>query len=38
MPQTVRRGVYMPVEIDNKFIIGCNAVEDGVLAYHSALE
>lgn len=35
---SVRRGVYMPVDIDNKFIIGCNAVEDGVLAYHSALE
>lgn len=35
---SVRRGVYMPVEIDNKFIIGCNAVQDGVLAYHSALE
>lgn len=34
----VRRGVYMPIEIDNKFIIGCNAVEDGVIAYHSALE
>lgn len=34
----VRRGVYMPVEISNKFIIGCNAVQDGVLAYHSALE
>ncbi len=34
----VRRGVYMPVDIDNKFIIGCNAVEDGVLVYHSALE
>lgn len=34
----VRRGVYMPVDIDNKFIIGCNAVQDGVLAYHSALE
>lgn len=34
----VRRGVYMPVEIDNKFIIGCNAVEDGVIVYHSALE
>lgn len=35
---SVRRGVYMPVDIDNKFIIGCNAVEDGILAYHSALE
>lgn len=35
---SVRRGVYMPVEIDNKFIIGCNAVDDGVVAYHSALE
>ena len=34
----VRRGVYTPVDIDNKFIIGCNAVQDGVLAYHSALE
>lgn len=34
----VRRGVYMPVGIDNKFVIGCNAVQDGVLAYHSALE
>lgn len=34
----VRRGVYMPVDIDNKFIIGCNAVSDGVIAYHSALE
>lgn len=34
----IRRGVYMPVDIDNKFIIGCNAVEDGVIAYHSALE
>ena len=28
----VRRGVYMPVDIDNKFVIGCNAVQDGVLA------
>lgn len=34
----VRRGVYLPVDIENKFIIGCNAVENGVLAYHSALE
>ena len=34
----IRRGVYMPVDIDNKFVIGCNAVQDGVLAYHSALE
>lgn len=34
----VRKGVYMPVEINNKFIIGCNAVQDGVIAYHSALE
>ena len=34
----VRRGVYLPVEINNKFIIGCNAVKDGVIAYHSALE
>ena len=34
----VRKGVYMPVGIDNKFVIGCNAVQDGVLAYHSALE
>lgn len=38
MLASVRRGVYMPVDIDNKFIIGCNAVEDSVLAYHSALE
>ena len=35
---SVRKGIYMPVEINNKFIIGCNAVQDGVLAYHSALE
>lgn len=35
---SVRRGVYMPIEINNKFIIGCNAVPDGVLVYHSALE
>ena len=35
---SVRRGVYLPVGIDNKFVIGCNAVDDGVLAYHSALE
>lgn len=35
---SVRKGVYMPVEIDNKFLIGCNPVQDGILAYHSALE
>ena len=35
---SVRRGIYMPTDIDNKFIIGCNAVEDGILAYPSALE
>lgn len=34
----IRRGVYMPAELDNKFIIGCNAVQDGILVYHSALE
>ena len=34
----VRKGVYMPEEVDNKFVVGCNAVEDGVLSYHSALE
>lgn len=34
----IRRGVYMPIDIDNKYVIGCNAVENGVLAYHSALE
>lgn len=34
----VRKGVYLPSDIQNKFVIGCNAVADGILVYHSALE
>ena len=33
----VRRGVYLPVEINNKFINFCNAVKAGVISYHSSL-
>lgn len=34
----IRRGVYLPSEIQNKFQIACNSVDDGCLSYHSALE
>lgn len=34
----VRKGVYMPSYMTDKFMIGCNAVENGCLVYHSALE
>ena len=34
----VRKGVYLPTDIENKFVIGCNAVDSGVICYHSALE
>lgn len=36
--EMVRKGVYLPADLGNKFVIGCNAVENGVVAYHSALE
>lgn len=34
----IRRGVYLPAHIQNKFQIACNSVKDGCLSYHSALE
>lgn len=34
----VRKGVYVPSNLTNKFMIACNAVENGCLVYHSALE
>ena len=34
----VRRGVYLPVDMLDKFRIACNSVEDGCLVYHAALE
>lgn len=34
----IRRGVYLPADIQNKFQIACNSVENGCLSYHSALE
>ena len=34
----VRKGVYVPSYLTNKFMIACNAVENGCLVYHSALE
>ena len=34
----IRRGVYLPASIQNKFQIACNSVDHGCLSYHSALE
>lgn len=34
----VRKGVYVPSYLTNKFMIACNAVQSGCLVYHSALE
>jgi len=34
----VRKGVYFPSYLTDKFLIACNAVENGCLVYHSALE
>lgn len=34
----IRKGVYLPSDLQDKFRIACNAVEDGCLVYHSALE
>ncbi len=34
----IRKGVYLPSNVSDKFVIACQAVEDGCLAYHSALE
>ena len=34
----VRKGVYVPSYLTDKFRIACNAVENGCLVYHSALE
>ena len=34
----VRKGVYVPSYLTDKFMIACNAVENGCLVYHSALE
>lgn len=34
----VRKGVYVPSYLTDKFMIACNAVKEGCLVYHSALE
>jgi predicted transcriptional regulator of viral defense system len=34
----IRKGVYFPTDIQNKFQIACNSVENGCLSYHAALE
>lgn len=34
----VRKGVYLPADLQDKFRIACNAVENGCLVYHAALE
>lgn len=34
----VRKGVYVPSYLTDKFMIACNAVDNGYLVYHSALE
>lgn len=34
----IRKGVYLPADLQDKFRIACNAVEDGCLVYHGALE
>ena len=34
----VRKGVYVPSYLTDKFMIACNAVDNGCLVYHSALE
>lgn len=34
----IRKGVYLPSNVNDKFVIACQAVADGCLVYHSALE
>ena len=34
----VRKGVYLPSDLQDKFRIACNAVDAGYLVYHAALE
>ena len=34
----VRKGVYFPAEIEDKFQIACNSVENGCIVYQSALK
>ena len=34
----IRRGVYVPSYLNDKYVIACNSVENGCLVYHSALE
>ncbi len=34
----IRKGVYMPSDMQDKFRIACNAVDDGCIVYHAALE
>lgn len=34
----IRKGVYLPSALQDKFRIACNAIEDGCLVYHAALE
>lgn len=34
----VRKGVYLPSDLQDKFRIACNAVDEGCLVYHAALE
>ena len=34
----VRKGIYLPSDLQDKFRIACNAVEEGCLVYHAALE
>lgn len=34
----VRKGVYLPSDLHDKYRIACNVVEEGCLVYHSALE
>jgi predicted transcriptional regulator of viral defense system len=34
----VRKGFYIPADMQNKYRIACYVVQDGCIAYHSALE
>ena len=34
----VRKGVYLPADMQDKFRIACNAVDNGCLVFHAALE
>ena len=34
----IRKGVYLPSDISNKFVIACQSVDNGCLTYHTALE